>query len=96
MILDDFAENWLKWKDAEAKIRESLPKTPEEADERFKEEMGNHFHNILYTLREEVYKYFNNPGNVPLDAFIPSALAENAYHAIVNLQSEMSEKDLLP
>ena len=95
-ILDKFAEHWVKNREADRKIREAQPKTTDEANERFAEEMGPKIHNILYTLREEVERYFRRPFEVPLDAFIPSEDAKMVFDAIVSLQSEISMRDILP
>ena len=95
-VFDNFAENWLKWKQQDRELRAKLPKTADEANERFAEEMGPRIHEILYALREEVERYWERPLEVPMDAFIPSNDAEMVYHAIVNLQSEMSQRDILP
>lgn len=95
-ILDSFVDTWTKQQEEDKKLRESLPKTTEEANEKFAEEMGFKIHDVLYKLREEVYAYCNRPSYVPLDAFVESTDARMVYDAIVNLQGECSARDILP
>lgn len=94
--MDKFVDIWTKQQEHDKKLRESLPKTSEESNRRFADEMGFKIHDVLYKLREEVAAYFQRPHHVPLDVFIESNDARIVYDAIVNLQSECSQRDILP
>jgi len=86
---DDFSESLINMQKEKERLMCILPKTDEEADKIFAENMFNEIHNCFYDLREKI-EYYSKPSHPHISAAF-SPLAQKIYGMIIDFQRELNK-----